>query len=63
MQGRVAVDTCLDLGTHKLRHVCGRRPAQDSPTGTPNASLDEGAAHGVLQLSSVREVQAIKILK
>lgn len=63
MQGRVAVDTCLDLGTHKLRRVCGRRPAQDGPMGTPDASLGESAAHGVLQLSGVREVQATKILK
>lgn len=63
MQGRMAVSVCLDLGTHKLRHVCGRLPAQDRPTGMPNASLRGRAAHGVLQLSSVWEVQAIKILK
>lgn len=36
---------CLCVLT--LRRVCGRLPAQDRPTGTPNASLGESAAHGV----------------
>ena len=49
----MAVSSCLDLGTHKLRRVCGRLPAQDRPTGMPYASLGESAAHSVLQLSSV----------
>ena len=45
---------CLHvLGTHKLRRVCGRLPAQDGLTGTPNAPLGQSTAHGVLQLSSV----------